>query len=184
MTTRTCVVTRKRYDTSVLVRLQLDEQGVVVIGRPGGRGAWIDPSWSVVKKLEQKPGMARRSLRRTPRTAEGLTDRVRAHLIGQLQRSLLTAWRSGTLRFVTPSAALGGVVLLPSDAPQCHEGAVTLPWTVNQLSGLLNRPTPQALVTLPSRPSRLLLRDLHRWRCLGYPPSPLTDASLLRAPDA
>lgn len=180
MTTRTCVVTRKRRDTSALVRLQLDEHGVVVVAQPGGRGAWVDPAWNVIQKLERKPGMARRSLRSTPRSAEGLSIRVRTHLIAHLKRSLIKAWRSGTLRLTNASDATPtGVKLVASDVPECPEGGATLPWTTAELCALLNRPPPLILVTLPSRPSQQLLRDLHRWHCLGYPPSPLTDALLL-----
>jgi len=177
MPVRTCVVTRKRHDSAELVRLQIDEHGVLVVASPGGRGAWVNPSFTVVQKLARKPGMVRRSLRRQPSSTEGLVERVRAHLMARMEDSLRLAWRSGVLREQSPQGHSRPQTVVAADFHDCPDGAIVLPWTAAQLGGLLRRPAIRMLVALPSRPTSRLLGELHRWCCLGYPPAPLAVAS-------
>ena len=178
MPVRTCVVTRKRYDVADLVRLQIDAHGVLTVATGiAGRSAWVHPALSAVQKLQARPGMAKRSLRRLPRSAAGLVDRVRAHTLKELEPLLVAAWRSGTLREHKQQQHCHGEVVVAEGREHCPAGALVLPWTAAQLGDLLHRAELHTLVALPSRPTQRLLCRLRRWRCLGYPPTPLASAS-------
>ncbi len=180
MRVRTCVVSRSRLPIDQLLRLGIDDQGSLVVRAPGpGRSAWVLPELRHLQRLAAKPGMLRRSLRKAPSTTEHLLDSVAEHLAERLARSLRLAWRSGSVRRLEHVRAVPVATLLAwSDGPVEEEG-VRLPWDADSLGCLLRQPRIQALVAVPSRPTRSMLYDLRRWQGLGYSPAPLAVPSPL-----
>jgi predicted RNA-binding protein YlxR (DUF448 family) len=173
MAVRTCVVSRARLSQDQLVRLGLDDSGALCVRGAGpGRSAWVQPIARILRKLEEKPGMARRSLRQTPSHADGLVDVVADHLATKLAASLRRAWRSGTVReaAVCPIDALA--FLKPWGAVVGDPREYVLPWDGAGVAGILGRARIQNLSVFDSRPSRALLHDLRRWHGLGYAPAP------------
>lgn len=181
MRVRSCVVSRSRYPLERLVRLTLDDNGCLVVAQRsgGGRSAWVRPEADLLRKLEAKPGMARRSLRRTPRSGVGLLDAVSHHLANQVAGSLRRAWRSGRVRLPRPSDPDHLPQLVSWQSSETSSPGAMLPWDAAGVGCLLGRSRIHALVALPSRPTRALLLDLRRWHELGYSPAPLADPSSL-----
>jgi predicted RNA-binding protein YlxR (DUF448 family) len=168
------VVSRARRPIEELVRLGLDERGQLSVKRhAGGRSAWVVPRLDLLRKLQKKPGMVRRSLRRTPVSVDGLVEDVASLLADRVAKSLVRAWRSGTVREPRPTDSPSLVRLVawhPSD--QALVGQM-LPWDAVSVGCLLGRARIHTFVVRMSRPSRALLHDLRLWLELGYSPAPL-----------
>lgn len=176
--TRTCVVSRKRRTIDELVRLGVDDSGCLCVKRGrGGRSAWVRFNAALVRKLEAKPGMARRSLRRMPKPGTGLLDDVAKSLADRLALRLRRAWRGGSVRIpraTDPPELLRLVSWLPPGTATEH---AVLPWDAPGLGGLLGRSRIATLVAIPSRTTRALQHDLRLWCELGYSPAPLAASS-------
>ena len=161
-----------------MVRLGLDARGHLVPKvEGGGRSAWVLPQLGLLRKLEAKPEMARRSLRQTPRGADGLVDAVALLLAERVALPLALAWRSGTVRLPESSSRTPLVELVAWQAWPDGGGAMILPWDEAGVGCLLGRARIQRLVATDSQPVRTLLLQLRRWHGLGYAPAPLAAPS-------
>jgi predicted RNA-binding protein YlxR (DUF448 family) len=184
---RSCVASRQRLPAQALMRLSLDAEGKLVPCSKGGRGAWISPDREQVLRLEAAPGMASRSLRRTPASAEALLEGLQAEADRAVVRDLERCRRSGLCRTGKKGAeALGPSLLLFAANlgrwsreraralhPDCPLHA--LPWDAATL-GLQLGQGPRAFVAiLPGRPTRRLAESLQRREALGYSPRPMPD---------
>ena len=118
---RNCVGCRKRHPTSALLRLQVNEAGVlcpVTAGAPGHRSAWVCPAPACVRRIQRNPKGLHRALRRKPAPqVAGLQERLVAHLDAQAARLVSRSHRdglvvSGRQRLV---AAEGLVVLVVAE---------------------------------------------------------------------
>lgn len=203
---RSCVVTRERRPPTALLRLALDEDGVLQLSRPGqtGRGAWIVPEESAVQLLAKRPQILRRSLRAVPRRLGPILAAARAAEDAALAKLLLRSWRSGLLRLGEPKPAMSGWLLTPratAAAPPSPPRAprsrrkgrraeirwtppplpalgetLSLPFTEPQLAALLGRSSVNTLQLAPGRPARGVLQGLQRRHGLGYGAAPSATA--------
>jgi predicted RNA-binding protein YlxR (DUF448 family) len=178
MPVRTCVVSRARLHPDQMVRLGIDADGRLCLRGPGpGRSAWVKPELVVLRKLEARPVLVRRSLRRVPSSTEGLVESVADFLAGRLAHRLRHAWRSGTVRAPDVCRDSPLAILKPWGEDRHREDEYVLPWDALGVGCLLGRPRIDRLVALPGRPSRALLHHLQIWRDLGYSPEPLAVSS-------
>ena len=176
---RTCVVSRERHPPDAMVRLGLDDQGRLCVKREGGgRSAWVLPHTRLLQKLEAKPGMVRRSLRRAPRRADGLVVEVAQLLADRVAVRLRAAWRSGQVRCPGPGGSTPVAVLVAWQPPTDEVEGQMLPWDAAGVGCLLGRPRITTLVAFESRPTRALRHELRLWHELGYSAAPLTAPSL------
>jgi predicted RNA-binding protein YlxR (DUF448 family) len=184
---RSCVASRKRLPARALLRLALDPQGKLVPSAKGGRGAWITPDREPVLRLEAAPGMASRSLRRNPVSAEGLLEALQAEADRAVERDLQHCRRSGLCRTGKKGAeALGPSLLLFAANlgrwsreraralhPDCPLHA--LAWDAATLGRQLGQGPRAFVAILPGRPTQRLAESLQRREALGYSPRPMPD---------
>lgn len=177
--TRTCVACRRRFAASDLLRLTLDEDGVLQAdptGRALGRGAWVCWAQGCLARVQDKPGMAGRSLRRRPKQAGPLLATARAFQVAGAAAALQRCHQAGLTRArqdqrerVAPNRAVA--VLRPRDAPACVDGPgpaeLPTPWTAAGLGEALGRGPRSRVLLLEGAPTRRLLRKLRVYAALG-----------------
>lgn len=173
---RSCVVTRERRPPSELIRLFVDSEGLVQVDATrarAGRGAWITPSAAAFDKLQGRPQLLRRSLRRTPRGFGPLIEDARRDEDRRLVPLLRRCWRSGLLR-QQPAIRPPICWLHPTDQPAPdHDGAtLVLPWTAAETAAILGCPQVTTLQLAAGRPALPLVARLRRRAQLGYALSP------------
>lgn len=176
---RTCVSCRRRSAAPDLLRLTLDARAVLQLdptGHAPGRGAWVCPKRGCLARLQDKPGMAGRSLRRSPRGAGELLEAARALVDHQAIAALQHSHRSGLVRTragqrdaAQRSQTL--VVLRPAGAEARTDGPgpteLPTPWTAQALGAALGRGPRSRLLLLKGAPNRRLLRKLRLRSALG-----------------
>lgn len=204
---RSCVVTRERRPPAALIRLAIDDDGVLQLAGSGqsGRGAWIVPEAFAFLQLVERPQVLRRSLKTVPRRMGPLLEDARAAEDASVANLLVQCWRAGLLRVPDQSSREAGWILtprspgcrveVPSRAPQGRRKGrrpqgrwtppplpspgqtLSVPFTSPQLAVILSRSTVNTLQLAPGRPARRLLQGLQRRQGLGYGASPSASAS-------
>lgn len=175
--TRTCVATRQPRPQSELLRLVADEAGRVRVDLDGtmpGRGAWIQPQAELLARVEAKPRMLNRALRRKGLSARGLHEDTRQAVLQRLYSSLVGCHRAGVVvsgrSAVADASGLVAVIYAAGSAPlpelDVHP-VIVLPLDAGALGRLLGR-GPRCVVALrDSRPTRRLMPWLRCALSLG-----------------
>ena len=176
---RTCVACRRRFAASSLLRLTLVDDGVLTADfrhAAPGRGAWVCWNHGCLSRLEERPGMAARSLRRRPRTCSPLVEPARHHAEQRAIEALSQCHRAGLTRTTASQRARvsrerAAVLLRPVGVAARTEGPglpeIPVPWSSQTMGAALDLGPRSRVLLLHGAPTRRLLSRLRLCAALG-----------------